>query len=98
MNGFKREMLRIHDMIKALQENPLEELSDDDYDLKWYENNNLYKWYLIRMEQWLGDINCNAHSEIYDLNIEAQRIGKNTGYYWNKISKKLFEIVEAGGL
>ena len=96
MNGFKSEMLKIHERIKVLHENPSEELSDKDYGLKWYETHDLYKWYLIRMEQWMNDISCPCKNELYDANIEAQRIGQRTGYYWNRISKKLFELVENG--
>ena len=94
MNGFRREMLKIHERIKALQENPNEDLNDKDYGLKWYETHNLYKWYLIRMEQWMGDISCHCHDSLYDMNIQAQRIGQRTGYYWNRISKELFQLVE----
>ena len=94
MNGFKNEMLKIHKRIKELNNINTMDLSDEDYSIKWYEKNDLYKWYLIRMEQWLGDINSKSSKELYDLNIKAQDIGKSSGYYWNKYSKLLFKAVD----
>ena len=93
---FKKEMLKLHKRINEIENINKEELNDKDYNTLWYEENNIYKWYLIRMEQWLGDINCKASEELYNLNMKAQEIGMETGYYWNKYSKQLFKAVDEG--
>lgn len=98
---FKESMLNEVEQIKSAYTS-LHELeciyNDDLYKERWDKVNFHFKWFLIRMEQWLGGIDCTLHDkeEIYDLNIQAQRRGSSSGFYWNRDSKKLFKMVIEG--
>lgn len=98
---FKKSMLKEVEQIKSAYAS-LHEIeciyNDDLYKERWDTVNFHFKWFLIRMEQWLGSIDCTSPTkeEIYDLNIQAQRRGSNCGYYWNRDSKELFKMVIKG--
>ena len=99
MSIFKKAMIEKRAEIKTALAN-LEEYKDDDekYHENWLIVNDAFKWWLIRLEQWLGGFSTPYSEEIYDLCIEAQRLGQRSGFYWNKISKQLILIVDEWGM
>ena len=95
MSVFKKAMNEKRAEIETALARLHANLDDDEaYRENWFAVNDAFKWWLIRLEQWLGGFSTPYSEEIYQLCIDAQRLGQKNGYYWNKISKALILVVD----
>lgn len=97
-DGFKRDAISIGIRIDALMKIDTEELSDEEYAERWYAINDEFHWMLIRLDQWLCGVCTPQSEELFRMVIKAEMIGKKTTYYWNKVSKVIFEMMRESGI
>lgn len=99
-DGFRKRVIALAIEIDALMGTNPEDLTDEQYTERWYEIEEKFHWMLIRLEQYLGGITQTEEvNELYKRVIKAIVIGKKkTSYYWNVVSKEIFEEIRETGL
>ena len=62
------------------------------YNKNWFKLNSSFKYFLFKLEIYLNNFTGAYIDDVLKTLKKAVKIGTNTGYYYNKYSKKLFDV------